>query len=567
MHTVYNGEIYNYRAVRAKLEVRGHRFETDCDTETIVHAYEDDGVQFATGLRGMFALAIWDERTERLVLTIDRFGIKPLYFAEIDRGLVFGSELACLLESGFVTRELDSEALAQYFTLGYIPAPLTIFRGVRKFAPGQLLEWTREGGPKLSRYWEYPTGSPTTHTGSREETLRLVREALRDSVSAHLISDVPLGAFLSGGIDSSSVVALMSEVTSEPVKTFSIGFADPRFNELDKARLVAKRFGTDHHELIVEPGDLALLPRIIEHFGEPFSDASALPTYHVSQLAKRSVKVALSGDGGDELFLGYTIFRGLELARHLQRLPPGVRSRLTALPSLIPTTGSSAWNDRSQQLRRRIVASLSPPDEAFRRKVSAPGIESVGPFLSEDLRASLRPYDPYVPFNTVLADPTTTNGGHHPLDRYVRAGFAVSLPGDMLVKVDRMSMANSLEVRVPLLDHHLVDVIAGIPVADRFKRWRLKGLFKDAMADVLPPEILKQPKRGFNVPVAAWFRGDITRFALEVISDAGAQRRGLLDTGAIQQLLQRHASGRENLGATIWSLMVLELWCARYLPG
>jgi asparagine synthase (glutamine-hydrolysing) len=564
VQTVYNGEIYNYRGLRRELERRGHGFRTDCDTETIVHAYEDDGVAFLSRLRGMFALAIWDERRQKLLLAVDRFGVKPLYYAETAGGLVFGSELGSLLQSGVVGRELDPDGLAQYFTFGYIPAPLTIFRGVRKFAPGQLLVWTRDGGAKESRYWEYPASPPADTAVSREETLRSVRDALRDAVRSHLISDVPIGAFLSGGIDSSAVVALMSEATSQPVKTFSIGFSDPRYSELDKARLVAERFGTDHHELVVEPADLTLLPRIVSHLGEPFSDASALPTYHVSELARRSVKVALSGDGGDELFLGYTIFRGLELSRRLQHLPSGLRSGLAGLPSLIPTTSSPGWNDRAAQLRKRVAASLEAPDAAFRRKISTPGLETVAPFLSEELRVSLRGTDAYAPIDSALAAGTN---GHHPLDRYVRAGFAFSLPGDMLVKVDRMSMANSLEVRVPLLDHLLVDAVAAVPVAERFKRWRLKGLFKDAMADVLPQEILKQPKQGFNIPVTAWFRGDVTGFAQEVLTDDAARRRGFLDPDAIGRLVQRHSSGREDLGAVIWSLMIFQLWCSEYLPS
>ena len=565
VHLVHNGEIYNYRSLRDALRGAGHQFRTHSDTEVIVHAYEEGRDSFLTRLRGMFALAVWDDRRERLTLAIDRFAIKPLYYSETAVGIVFGSELSCLLRSGLVDREVDLDALAEYFTFGYIPAPRTVFRGVKKLAPGQALVWTPSHEAEISRYWLAPE-SASRRGGRRNEVRTALRDVLRESVQAHLVSDVPLGAFLSGGVDSSTIVALMSEVVSEPVKTFSIGFADPRYNELPKARLVARRFETDHHELTVVPEDVDLLPRIVAHFGEPFADASALPTYHVSRLAHQHVKVALSGDGGDELFLGYTIFRGIELARLAERLPRRVRAAALATAGALPTGPSAAWNDRLDRLRKRVTDTFAGPHYAYRRKLTAPGVSAVVPFLSEELGRELLARDPYSAVEATFRI-LASDGRADSLDTFVRAGFAFSLPNDMLVKVDRMSMAHSLEVRVPLLDHVVAEFVATVPVEDRFRGWRLKRLLKEVMRGTLPDEILAGPKRGFVVPLSAWFRSDLASFAREALTAPDAKARGFVDTAAVDDLLARHASGRSNLGSVIWSLLVFELWCREVLAG
>lgn len=564
VHAVCNGEIYNYRSMREELRRGGHRFRTHSDVEVIPHVYEE-GAAFVSRLRGMFALALWDEQRRTMVLAVDRFGIKPLYYVANSRGLVFGSELKCLLAAGTVAGEVDPEGVAQYFTFGYIPAPHTVFRGIRKLPPGHLVHWTSDGGAILTRYWR-PQPAALGSGQSPVETRRRLREALRESVRAHLVSDVPVGAFLSGGVDSSAVVALMSEVSPEPIKTFSIGFSDPRFSELSRARMVAERFGTDHHELVVEPADAALLPELVSHFDEPFADASALPTYYVSKLASESVKVALSGDGGDELFVGYTMFRGLELARLSQQLPRRLRNALTLLADAMPSIGNANFNDQLIRIRRRLADTLLAPKDAFHRKLASPGLPSVAPFLSSELRVLLAAPDPYAVIDSPLDCASVRRGGH-PLDPYLLAGLAVTLPGDMLVKVDRMSMASSLEVRVPLLDHELVDHVASIPVEQRYTRWRLKALLRDTMADVLPADTVRQSKRGFTVPLAAWFRGNLMQFAREVLTGSAARKRGLLDVQAIDRLLRRHGAGEENVSSTIWSLLVFELWCSQYLDG
>jgi asparagine synthase (glutamine-hydrolysing) len=374
-----------------------------------------------------------------------------------------------------------------------------------------------------------------------------------------LISDVPLGVFLSGGIDSSTVVALMSEICDEPIKTFSIGFAEHEYNELEYARLVARRFRTDHHELIVEPCRVDILPQIAKHFGEPFADASALPTYFVSKMARQHVKVALSGDGGDELFLGYTGFRGLELARYVQLLPTPIRKAIAVLLTLLPRTARSAWNYQIEIVEKRIADSLLPPDEAYRSKSTVTGLATVWPVLSRDLQERLSGRNPYVAIDECLTRYSSANGVH-PLERFIYAGLKVSLPGDILVKTDRMSMANSLEVRVPLLDHVLAEFVATIPIKQRFPKWRLKGLLRDTMADTLPTEIINLPKHGFTIPLAAWFRGDLAIFASDVLLSAKARQHGCWNSVAVEDLLRQHVQGSRSVAQLVWGMLMFELW-------
>jgi asparagine synthase (glutamine-hydrolysing) len=561
VHLVFNGELYNYRELRAQLRAQGHEFRTESDTEVVVHAYEEWGTSCLDSLRGMFAFAMWDDRAQRLVLAADRFGIKPLYFGVLDGGLVFGSELRCLLVSGQLSKEIDDAALAEYFTLGYIPPPATIFRQARKLEPGTLLEWTRSGGPVVHRYWDVPPVRNHGTVGRREDVQLELRELLRDSVKAHLVSDVPLGAFLSGGIDSSSVVALMSEVSSGTVRTFSVGFEAQEHDERPLARLVAERFGTDHHEFVLEPESVDVLPKLVQHFQEPFADSSALPTYYISKLARSFVKVALSGDGGDELFVGYPTFIGVELARHAQRLPAVARRALTALPDSVPWTVGSRWGDRINRWRKWAADTALPPEDAYRSKLTMAGLPTVKPLLTAELRERLDQEDPFRTVDAALARAPTTRS----LERILYAGLNVSLPGDMLVKVDRMSMANSLEVRVPLLDHVVAEFVTQLPVALRFPRWRLKALLKDTMASSLPREVLQQRKHGFTIPLASWFRGDLNSFAREILLGADARGRGFLDTRAIEAFLREHTRGSRNLGSAIWSLLMFELWCREVL--
>jgi asparagine synthase (glutamine-hydrolysing) len=560
IHLIFNGELYNYRALRAELESRGHHFATESDTEVVVHAYEEWGSSCLDRFRGMFAFGLWDDPEETLLLAIDRFGIKPLYYGLFGGDLVFGSELACLLASGRLVKDVDDASLAEYFTLGYVPPPATIFRDVRKLEPGTFLRWTPRQGASLDRYWDIPAArdDATLSSGPLRQELR---ERLKDAVRAHLVSDVPIGAFLSGGIDSSTVVALMSEVSEEPVTTFSIGFDAREHDERRLARLVAKRFNTNHHELVVEPESVDVLPRLVSHFQEPFADSSALPTYYMSKLARSSVKVALSGDGGDELFVGYTTFLGVELARHAQSLPPALRRLLTSFPGRIPGRAEPRWSDRMGRWQKWAADTALPPEDAYRSKITMAGLPVLRPLLTHEFRQRLDGHNPFRAVDDALA----ASAAAGPLERILYAGLKVSLAGDMLVKVDRMSMANSLEVRVPLLDHIVAEFVAQIPVGIRFPRWRLKALLKRTMADSLPREVLRQRKHGFTIPLAAWFRGDLRGFAADILLSTEARDRGFFDVRALERFLRDHARGERNLGAAIWSLLMFELWCRQIL--
>jgi asparagine synthase (glutamine-hydrolysing) len=557
----YNGEIYNYRELMEDLRARGHAFATRADTEVLVHGYEEFGAGLVQRLRGMFAFTIWDARREELFAAVDRFGIKPLYWAHDTTGLVFGSELSCVLASDLVPRELDGQAVAEYFALGYVPAPLSILSAVHKLPPGTHLRWKRDSEPSLETYWEPPYARSPDGADPGELRIALL-DGLRDAVRSHLVSDVPVGAFLSGGIDSSVVVALMAESSTEPVRTFSIGFADAEHDELDKARLVASRFETDHQELVVQPDSVEVLPKLVSHFAEPFADSSALPTYHVSSLAAESVKVALSGDGGDELFVGYTTFQGVELSRALERLPGPLRRALARTSRNVPRLPSPALADRVERIAKRLTDSLADPVDAYRSKVALTDNGLVPTLLTEDLRSEIYARNPFRAIDASLA--VSLNDGD-PLERFLRVNLDVSLPSDMLVKVDRMSMARSLEVRVPLLDHVLAEFVLALPVRSRFPRWRLKGLLRDSVRELIPEPILRQRKHGFTVPVTRWFRDDLNEFARDVLLDGATARRGFFDLDQVGALLSGHASGRRNAGALIWSLLMFELWCRQVL--
>ena len=559
---VCNGEIYNYLELRRELEAQGHKFYTRTDTEVIVHAYEEYGEAFVEKLRGMFGLALWDVARESLLLAVDRFGIKPLYYSTSEGEIIFGSELKSLLVApSFRQHEIDFGALAQYFALGYIPPPATIYKSSWKLSPGCMLRWTAADGAVVRQYWEL-SSERTESDRTPAEMRHQLRAELKDAIRFHMVSDVPIGAFLSGGIDSSVVVALMSEVSTAPIKTFSIGFADQEHNELDMTRLVAERFSTEHHELIVEPEAVDVLPDLVGAFDEPFADPSALPTYYVAKMAREFVKVALSGDGGDELFLGYTIFRGLELSRYLQLLPAPLRNLMAALPGMLPQTNDPEWNDRIARWSKQAMDSVQPPDLAYRSKLTAGGAAGVWSLLSSEMHEQLVGHNPYLSVDKWLAH-YKFDDQTHPLEKFIQTGIKVTLAGDMLVKVDRMSMKNSLEVRVPLLDHVLAEFVASIPVEQRFPNWRLKGLLRDTMSDVLPGPILNHPKHGFTIPLANWFRGDLEQMARDILLSDEARQQGFINTVEVEKLLQSHSGGRQNLSSAIWSLLIFELWCRR----
>ncbi|HXQ88332.1 MAG TPA: asparagine synthase (glutamine-hydrolyzing) [Solirubrobacterales bacterium] len=547
---VQNGEIYNYRELKRELEGSGHRFATDCDTEVLVHLYEEHGEEFLERLRGMFAIALWDKRRRRLLLARDRFGIKPLYYREDGGGLAFASELKAMLELPGFSREIDPKAVSAYLAFNSIPAPLTIFAEARKLPPGHLLTW--EGGEVRRRRYARPGPPPAgeLRRGSIDALAAELREVLDDSVRAHLVADVPVGVLLSGGVDSGGLAALASAHAEEPLRTFSIGFEEAGFDELSRARLVAERYGTDHHELILRPDAVELLPRLVEAFDEPFGDSSALPTYIVSELAAGQVKTALSGEGGDELFGGYYTYVADLLARRVGRLAPLARPLAEALPSRHDRVG---FDYKAKRFAR---AAALPPLERHH------GWKEI---FSAETRAGLAgahasAWDPLDLYRERYAE----TEGAEPLARMQDLDLGIYMVDDLLVKTDRLSMAHSLELRVPFLDQRVAEFAFSLPTRMKVRGFEKKRLLRRALEPLLPREIVHGRKQGFSIPIAAWLRGPLEPFARETLAPGAIERQGLLDPAAVTPMLDRHVSGREDLSRQIWGLMALTLWFDRY---
>jgi asparagine synthase (glutamine-hydrolysing) len=546
--TVLNGEIYNYRELRADLKSRGHRFYTSTDTEVVVHLYEEFGTECVSRLRGMFGLAVWDARRQSLFIARDRLGIKPLYYTEAEDRFLFASELKCLLELPEVDRELNWGSVNHLFTTLCTPNTESIIAGVHKLPPGHSLTLRADGTRKLVRYWE--VNFEPDHSKSEEWFAEHLRQNLEESVDMHLVSDVPVGAFLSGGLDSSSVVAIMARKSDRPVKTFSIGFEEQGFNETGAARRVAEQFGTEHTELILKPDVEAMVEDIAWHLDEPFGDSSAIPTYMVSKLAAEQVKVVLSGDGGDELFAGYDKYRVEQRERRYEYAPAPLRKLLGLIGNSMPE-GAKGRN--------------------FLRHVALSGAEryldASTLFKADQKRRLFRPefarllaeHDPWREASVYLDRPDgdwLSALQHWDLKNY--------LPLDILTKVDRMSMAHSLEARVPLLDHKLVEFAATIPPEFRLRNGEGKSIFKRAMRGILPDEIIDRRKQGFAVPLGHWFRGRLGGFARELLLPSNGRRGQLFDRGYIAELLSMHERGRD-LNLQLWTLISFELWCRRFL--
>jgi asparagine synthase (glutamine-hydrolysing) len=548
---VQNGEIYNYRALRRELEQAGHRFATQSDTEVLVHLYEERGLDFAQALRGMFAIAVWDPGRQRLVLARDRFGIKPLYYREADGVFSFASELKALLEQPDFDRRIDLDAVESFLAFNSIPAPMTIFQGVRKLPAGHLLVHDRDRLSLIpyARPRPEPAGALRSEPGS--ELAEELRDRLRDSVRAHLVADVPVGVLLSGGIDSAALTALAAQETSGAVSTFSIGFEEESFDELDGARLVAERYGTDHHELVVRPDAATLLPRLVEAFDEPFADSSALPTYLVSELAAGSVKVALSGEGGDELFGGYYTYVADQLAARLGPAIRPVRPLVERLPS------SSAKASFDYKAKRFVRGAHLPPVERH---------HAWKEIFSSDWRAELvdRRRDGVADPLDLYRERYADTAGAEPLARLQDLDLGIYLVDDLLVKTDRASMAHSLEARVPFCDPVVAELALALPTKLKVRGFAKKRLLRQAVAPLLPRGIVRARKRGFSIPLAAWLRGELEPFAREVLETDTLRRHGLLRPEPVQRLLDDHVSRREDLSRQIWGLMSLTLWMERY---
>jgi asparagine synthase (glutamine-hydrolysing) len=546
---VFNGEIYNYRELRAELEALGHCFYTSSDTESIVHAYEQWGEDVFRRLRGMFGIALWDQPKRTLLLARDRAGQKPLHYAERKGRLYFGSEIKSLLAAGAVEPRLNLEALDHYLAFQYTPRETSIFEGVRKLPPAHFLRW-RDGRAEVKQYWQ--VSADETFTGSEQEAVEALHGVLREAVESHMMSDVPLGAFLSGGVDSSAVVGMMAQASSRPVKTFSIGFDDPEFDELEHARTVARHFGTDHHEFVVRPDGLTILDELISHFDEPFADSSAIPTWYVSEIARRHVTVVLSGDGGDELFGGYDRYLPHPRVAQFDRLPvPGLRTAAALAWPLLRhgARGKNFLRHVAQDAAGRYVDSIVQfqPDE--RAALYGDGARAALAARAEHTLA--RHFDRFraLPHDSGM----------------MRFDFETYLPEDVLTKVDRMSMAHSIESRVPLLDNKVIDFAATLPASLKIKNGRRKHILKETLRPLLPPGILDRRKQGFGIPLGNWFRGGLTGLFADVLDAPSTKQRGYFEPAFVSRLLREHLAGQRDHTPRLWQLLVFELWHRQYL--
>ncbi len=554
---VCNGEIYNFRELRQKLLSAGHRFSTGSDVEVLVHLYEEHGDDFVTHLRGMFGFALWDRRRQRLLIGRDRLGIKPVYYARVGRSIAFASESKAIVGRPDYATRLDEDALRQYLTLGYVPAPFSMFAGIRKLMPGSML--VIEGGRIEERaYWQFAI--KPDHGPTESDWIDEIRAALNDSIEAQMVSDVPIGAFLSGGIDSSTIVAAMSRFSSSPVKTYAIGYSGSTgaaiYNELDYARRIAERFGTEHHEIDVKPQVIGLLPRLVWHMDEPTADSALITSSLVSEFARRDVKVILSGVGGDELFGGYDRYQLPHLAATLRKIPgPLRRGLLNPLLGMLPV----ARHTRLLNLLRaaRKVALVADKDSASRYH------EVMEVFSATDLSALLP--GGRGPGPSALTQALGRYLGHNDLDQMMAADLATQLPDDLLLLTDKVSMGQSLECRVPLLDERLVDLAARLPSELRVRGRETRYILKKALTGILPEETLHRPKRGFGAPFGAWFNNELSGVMAELLGPETLRRRGLMDPAVVQRLVADHRAHRADHTDHLVALTTLEIWCRVHL--
>jgi asparagine synthase (glutamine-hydrolysing) len=548
---VMNGEIYNFQTLRRTLSERGHRFATRSDTEVLVHLYEDHGEDLVTHLRGMFAFALWDRRRRALLLGRDRLGKKPLFLCRRGHTITFASELFALLQDDSISREPDERAIASYLTLQYVPHSRCAVRGVEKLAPAHTL-WIDRAGIRSRRYWTLRRGE--TPTRSPDDLAEELRHRLWEATRERLVSDVPLGAFLSGGIDSSAVVAAMATQTSEPVKTFSIGFPDdPAYDELRFARMVAERYGTDHHEFDVRPDAIGIAERLARHYGEPYADSSAIPSFCLAEMTARHVTVALNGDGGDESFAGYRRYVMNDLSARFSSVPAGVRG---LLPRLLSPLGEGSDLSGTRARVSRFARTLPfAPDERYARWMSACDPEERARMFAPEFLNAL---DGWEPAESIQSAWRASEGTV--LERMLQVDIATYLPDDLLVKMDIATMANSLEARSPFLDHRLVEFAASLPPRLKLRGREGKVLLKRALADHLPGEILSRRKMGFGVPLARWFREDLRDLPREMLLDPGARVARYVRGDSVARMLREHAAQTADHSTKLWILLQLEMW-------
>jgi asparagine synthase (glutamine-hydrolysing) len=557
---VFNGEIYNFPELQARLKAKGHVFKTNSDTEVIAHLYEELGEKCVDELRGMFGFAVWDSRKRRLFIARDRLGIKPLYYTEHNGALIFGSEIKTILRHPGVPRVMNASAMRNYLALKYVPAPQTMFEGIVALPPGHAMI-VDERGIRTWQYWDFSfaqANDTRSYKSEREYTEELSR-LLREVIKMHLISDVPFGAFLSGGVDSSTIVALMSEVLNEPVKTFSVGFAgkgEAQYSELPFARMVAERYKTDHHEVLITPTDLEqLTEKVVWHIDQPIADQATLANYMVAKLAATKVKMVLTGEGGDELFAGYARYSGERFSAMFHTLPGPVRAAALGAMKRIPG------------MRRGKLAlfAMSEPD-AVRRMVNWFPLfnrAQLDALITDQLERSANGYTPDAAFAEQLA----RTDAKHPLNRMLYVDTKLWLPDDLLARGDKTAMAVSLEGRVPLLDHKLVEFAASLPIDMKIRGMTRKYLLRKVAEPLLPDVILNRPKQGFPVPIALWFRNENKAFVHDLLAPDTIKRRGILEPAAVAQLLSEHDSGFADHSTKIWGLLNIELWHRLYMDG
>jgi asparagine synthase (glutamine-hydrolysing) len=554
----YNGEIYNYKDLRRELEAKGHCFRSDSDTEVIVHLYEEEGPAAARRLNGMFAFGLWDDNKQRLWLCRDRIGIKPLVYSWDGARLLFASEIKALLADPTVDKELDREALMLYLAFNYAPAPLTMFRGIRKLEPGCSLT-LEDGKTAVKRYWSLPQPPESPAAADVGQLQRRLVDTLSEAVSGCMLADVPVGAFLSGGIDSGIVVALMARLSAQPVKTFTIAVDDdPRFDESLAARRVADMYRTEHHEIRVRQRDmLDVLPDVLESFAEPFADSSAIPTYLVSRETRRHVKVALSGDGGDELFAGYRSYLGEYWRARYLMVPALLReSIIEPLIAALPDSRENRIGETLRRTKKFIRATHGPFDERLLV------LKEVFPALTRHKLLAGRDgeIDPALVWVQHLLSRSTGDG----INRMLATDLIDSLPGDMLTKVDLMSMANSLEVRVPLLDHRVVELAFAIPGRKKLRGGITKHVLKETFKNLLPPGHTRQPKSGFEIPISSWLRTDLSFLVDRYLSEERIRDQGIFDAAVVQDLVRSHRQAKTDTSWMLWNLIVFQKWHESY---
>jgi len=558
IQVVMNGEIYNFLELREILEKKGHDFKSHTDTEVLLHLYEEKGIDCLKELRGGFVFALWDERKARLFIARDRIGKKPLYYVYKNRTLVFASEVKAILEDPEVSREVNRKAITDYLSYGYTPTPETMFKGIMKLPPAHFMLY-EDGNMKMERYWRLDF-SKKIKLEEREYTSRIM-DLLEDSTRARLKSDVPLGAFLSGGIDSSAVVYMMSRLSAS-VKTFSIGFEEESHSELKYARIIANRFGTDHHEYIVKPQAIELLPKLVWHYNEPYADSSALPSYYVAKMTRQEVKVALNGDGGDEDFGGYERFMAARFAELFTKIPEGLRKGfLKFVVSKIPE--SLEFNSFPTKFKRFLSMAQKPYRERHYNWVTIFRDAEKDSLFTDQFKKEINSKSSFLYLNNAFEECDSRDV----VDLVMSCDIRTNLLDDLLVKMDIATMANSLEGRSPFLDQKMMEFAASIPSEVKIKNTKLKYILKKALREVLPKEILQRGKMGFGIPIDKWFRGELKGYSYDILMNKRSLERNYFKKESVKRLLDDHSGGKANNGARIWSLVNLELWHRIFIDG